>query len=106
MNVFLMTDLEGIADVTDIGFMARGSDKYAAGCAGLEKSINLAVKACFEAGCDQVYYLDGHGGGGNVNPAMIDSRAEKCDVASWHILLREGKIDCQIELGAHAERGR
>ncbi len=105
LNVFLMTDLEGIADVTDIGFMARGSEKYVVGCSGLERSINLAVKACFEAGCEQVYYLDGHGGGGNVNPAMIDSRAEKCDIASWHTLLREGKIDCQIELGAHARAG-
>ena len=105
MNVFLLTDLEGIAGVTDIEFMDRAGEKYPIAREALCKSINLATNACFEAGAQTVYYLDGHGGGGNVYAEKIDPRAVKCDLATWEALLREGKIDCQIELGSHARAG-
>lgn len=105
MNVFLLTDVEGVAGVTDIDFMDRAGEKYPIAREALCKSINLAVSACFEAGADTVYYLDGHGGGGNVYAEKIDPRAIKCDLPTWEALLRDGKIDCQIELGAHARAG-
>ena len=99
MNVFLLTDLEGISGVTDIEFMNRNGEKYEKARMFLSKSINLAVKTAFESGADRVYYLDGHGGGGNVFEELIDPRAQKCSIDEWQQLLREGKIDCQIELG-------
>lgn len=105
MNVFLLTDVEGIAAVTDIDFMDRDGEKYLIAREGLCESINLAVGACFDAGAEHVYYLDGHAGGGNVYEERIDPRAVKCDLAMWSALLREGAIDCQIELGAHARAG-
>lgn len=105
MNVFIITDLEGIAGVTDIEFMDRTGKKYALARKLLSHSIDLAVKTCFHAGADHVYYLDGHGGGGNVHEEMIDSRAQKCDICTWQELLSSGRIDCQIELGAHARAG-
>ena len=105
MNVFILTDLEGIAGVTDIDFMDRATEKYALARTLLSKSIDLTVKTAFESSADNVYYLDGHGGGGNVIEDMIDSRAQKCSIAEWQALLREGKIDCQIELGSHARAG-
>ncbi len=106
MNVFLLTDLEGIAGVNDIEYMDRSGEKYAVAQKHLSHSINLAVKTCFEMGADNVYYLDGHGGGGNVIEDEVDSRAVKCGgVTQWNELLQEGKIDCQIELGAHARAG-
>lgn len=105
MNVLVLTDLEGISGVTDIEFMDREGEKYPVAREALCKSINLAVDACFEAGADVVYYLDGHGGGKNVYEEKIDPRAVKCDVPGWEALLREGKIDCLIELGAHARAG-
>ena len=105
MNVFLLTDLEGISGVTDIEFMNRNGEKYEKARMFLSKSINLAVKTAFESGADRVYYLDGHGGGGNVFEELIDPRAQKCSIDEWQQLLREGKIDCQIELGSHARAG-
>ncbi len=105
MNVFILTDLEGIDGVNDIEFMDREGEKYALARTFLSESINLATEACFEAGADRVYYLDGHGGGGNVIDETVDHRAQKCSLAEWEELLRSGKIDCLIELGAHARAG-
>lgn len=105
MNLFILTDLEGIAGVLDIEFMGRDKEKYQIACRCLEKSINLAVEASFEAGVENVYYLDGHGGGGNVNEENIDKRAVKCNINEWQDLVISGKIDCQIEIGAHARPG-
>lgn len=105
MNVFLLTDIEGIAGVEDIDYMDRAGEKYKHACQYLCNSINLAVEACLAAGADRVYYLDGHGGGGNVSEDFIDPRAVRCDIAAWQRLLRGGEIDCQIELGAHARAG-
>ena len=105
MNVFILTDLEGIPGVTDIEFMERKSSKYILACKYLTDTLNLAIKCCFENKADNVYYLDGHGGGGNINPEAVDERAVKCSISEWQELLRTGKIDVQIELGAHARAG-
>ena len=105
MNVFILTDLEGIAGVNDIEYMDRSTEKYSRARELLSRSINLATEAAISAGADKVYYLDGHGGGGNVIDAMIDRRAVKCTLAEWQQLLRSGEIDCQIELGSHARAG-
>ena len=105
MNVFLLTDLEGINGVTDIEFIDKTNPKYTTACRLLEESINEAVDACFASGADRVYYLDGHAGGGNVKEERIDPRAVKCSIAQWQELLQAGGIDCQIELGSHARAG-
>lgn len=105
MNVFLLTDLEGVPGITSIDFMDRGGEKYVVARDALCCCINLVVAACFDFGADNVYYLDGHGGGGNVYEEKIDPRAKKCDISMWQTLLQQGKIDCQIEVGAHARAG-
>lgn len=105
MNIILLTDLEGINGVTDIGFMERGSIKYEKGCRQLEKSICLAAEVCFQNGVETVYYLDGHGGGNNVREEIIDSRVVKIDISRWEQLMKQGEIDGLIEIGAHAGAG-
>lgn len=105
INVFLLTDVEGIAGVDSITQMDRTSPEYENTRMLLSNSINKAVSACFEANADKVYYLDGHGGGGNVFEDLIDPRAQKCSLQEWVELLKSGSIDCQIELGAHARAG-
>ncbi len=105
MNIFLLTDVEGVAGVDSTDQMDRKSPAYENTRKLLCKSINEAVSACFEANADNVYYLDGHGGGGNVIENLIDPRAQKCSIEEWVRLLKSGSIDCQIDLGAHARAG-
>ena len=106
MTVFLLTDVEGLAGVDSLAQMDRETPEYKNTRMLLCDSINKAVSACVEAGADQVYYLDGHGGGGSVFEELIDTRAQKCSsMAEWVELLKSGSIDCQIELGAHARAG-
>ncbi|MBQ9783990.1 MAG: M55 family metallopeptidase [Clostridia bacterium] len=105
MNVFILTDLEGIAGVNDIEYMDRTGEKYAQARRLLSRDTDLAAKTAFEAGAEKVYYLDGHGGGGNVLEELVDPRAKKCSLAEWQALMRDGKIDCLIELGSHARAG-
>ncbi len=105
MNIFLLTDVEGIAGVDSIAQMDRTSPEYENTRMLLCNSINKAVSACFDAKADKVYYLDGHEGGGNVFEELIDACAQKCSMKEWFELLKNGSIDCQIELGSHARAG-
>lgn len=105
MNVFLLTDLEGIPGVLSIDAIASGTAAYADACVRLTQSINDCARICRAAGADQVYFLDGHGGGGNVRADLLDGSAVQTNIAGWEALLRDGAIDCQIELGAHARAG-
>ena len=105
MTVFLLTDVEGLAGVNDILQMDRSKPEYQNTRKLLCDSINLAVSACFENGATQVFYLDGHAGGGNVFEEFIDQRAQKCSLDEWVRLLQNDEIDCQIELGSHSRAG-
>jgi D-amino peptidase len=106
VKVFLLTDLEGIAGVESIEQMDRTGAAYAAICRQLERTINIAVETCVQNGADVVYYLDGHGGGGNIRPEAIDPRAIRCEnIHRWNELVQQRVFDCQIELGAHARAG-
>ena len=105
MNLFILTDLEGIAGIDSIHQMDRTREEYTQSRAALTRSINLAVATAIDCGADCVYFLDGHGGGGNVLDDKIDPRAKKCTIAEWQELLASGAIDCQIELGAHTRAG-
>ena len=105
MNVFLMTDLEGIPYVDDIDCMDISSSKYRVACQHLTNALNLAIRTCLESGAHKVYYLDGHGGGGNIDPKAIDPRGIHCSISQWQELLQSGMLDCQIELGSHARAG-
>ena len=105
MNLFILTDLEGISGVTSIEQMERGTAGYDAACRRLEHSLNICAAAALAAGADNIYYLDGHGGGGNINPDSIVDFCKKVDIVGWQELVMSGKIDCQIELGSHARAG-
>ena len=87
INIFLLADVEGLAGVDSMAQMDRKSPEYENTRILLCDSINKAVSACFEAKADKVYYLDGHGGGGNAIENLIDPRAKKCTIQSLRPLL-------------------
>lgn len=105
MNVFLLTDLEGIPDVLSIDAVSQSGSAYQNACLHLTKCVNQVAAWCREAGATRVYFLDGHGGGGNIIQNQLNTFAEQVDISGWQNLLKQGKIDCQIELGAHARAG-
>ncbi len=105
MNVFILTDLEGIPGVTSIEAMDRGTQANEQACRMLEKTLNWVIDTCLENGAENIYYLDGHGGGGNSKDENINPRAIKVDFAQWAELLRAGKYDCYLDVGTHARAG-
>ncbi|MBQ3529749.1 MAG: M55 family metallopeptidase [Oscillospiraceae bacterium] len=105
MNVFIMTDIEGIPGITSIDDIQRGTESYDNACCMLEKTLNWVIDTCVENGAENIYYLDGHGGGGNIKEENINPRAVKVNIEEWAKLLQEGKIDCHLEVGSHARAG-
>lgn len=105
MNIFILTDIEGISGVNSIKCIDKTTEEYALACRKLEESINFTARICRENGAEKIWYLDGHGGGGNVNPDNILLCAQKVGIAEWEEQIRSGKVDFQIELGCHARAG-
>lgn len=101
-KVVICTDLEGISLVDSADMMS--GDGYVFACRRLEADLNAAIAGCFDAGADAVLYLDGHGGGNNLDPANIDPRAVKItDFNKPDEMFR----DCiaYLEIGIHAKAG-
>ena len=105
MNIVIVTDMEGIAGL-DLWEMSKPSipEEYAKGVVCLEADTNAAVKGFFDGGADNVYVVDGHMSGHNMNPERIDKRAKVIRL-EWQDLLKEGKIDACALVGMHAMAG-
>ena len=105
MNVFILTDVEGLPGVDSIACMDRESEQYARTRRQLTDTVNMAASVCRECGAEQIWYLDGHAGGGNIFSDEVVPYASQVDLAGWQELIRTGKIDCQLEIGCHARAG-
>lgn len=105
MNVFLLTDVEGLPGIDSIDCMDRESEAYARTRRQLTDTVNLAVSVCRDRGAENIWYLDGHAGGGNILADEVVPYARQVDLAGWQELIRTGQIDCQLELGCHARAG-
>ena len=63
MNVVIMTDLEGISGVDSIANIMDKGEPYRYACERLMADTNAAVEGAIKAGAQNVYVIDGHGGG-------------------------------------------
>ena len=104
MNIFIMTDLEGISGVDSIDAVeaAAGSELNRAACENLMRDANAAIAGFFDGGATRVYIADGHGTGKNFIFEMLDPRAEVLTVAEWSKAVVAGEIDAYAEIGMHA----
>ncbi len=105
MNVFILSDVEGVTELDCIEKIDRESPLYKDTRAALMKDVNTAVAACFDSGAENVYVLDGHAGGGNFIEGELDSRACQINIVEMNSFAKAGKFDYCIELGAHAMAG-
>ena len=96
MTIFIETDLEGISGVSTIDMVA-GSDRYAR--ERLMADTNAAARGAFDGGADRVIVLDGHGGGNNFIPELLDPRAEIGPEAE------AARADACFLIGMHAMAG-
>lgn len=100
-KAIIVTDLEGISLVDTVDMMQ--GDGYEFACRRLETDLNAAIAGCFDGGADTVWYLDGHGGGNNLDPANIDPRAVMISDFNDPNIFN----DCiaYLEIGLHAKAG-
>jgi len=76
MKILLMTDLEGVAGVSDYdNWCCPESRFYDTACRLLTEEINAAVEGFLEGGATYVQVADGHGYGG-IDIERLDSRVE------------------------------
>lgn len=106
MKVVIMTDLEGISGVDTMEMVSEvGTTGHRFALERLMLDLNAAVEGAFEGGATEVYVVDGHGGGNNFIKDMLNPGVIQTDSAGWNELIRSGKIDAYMEVGAHAMPG-
>ncbi len=76
MDVFISVDMEGIAGITTMRQVVRGTDDYPRSRQLMTDEANAAVAGAFEGGASRVVVSDSHGDMGNLLPDRLDRRAE------------------------------
>lgn len=108
-RILLALDLEGVNNVVGEPYVGLGKETegwyIARAQAVLE--VNAAAEALFEAGAVKVALWDNHGGGNNVDPALLDKRIELIDAAASHprMCFAKDNFDCICFFGYHAMEG-
>lgn len=106
MKIYIHTDLEGAVGVDHIDMIFAGGKLTETAYQNLIWDINAAAEGAFEAGADTVTVLDSHGGGGGIDPALLDARIDfdKKENGKWWGKL-DGSYDASLFIGAHAMAG-
>jgi|TARA_Y100000310_G_scaffold301418_1_gene337909 D-amino peptidase len=76
MKILISADVEGISGISNKGQVVKDSVRYDLTCELYIKEVNAAIKACFDAGADEVIMVDGHGSGSNFFPHLLDKRVK------------------------------
>jgi D-amino peptidase len=75
-KIYIATDLEGVSGVSRFEQTRnRTSPDYRAAVDWLMGDISAAVRGFRDAGAGEIVVLDGHGGGNNFNPALMEPGA-------------------------------
>ena len=98
MRIFIETDLEGISGVSTIDEIEQ-RDPYS--FERLMADLNAAVSGAVDAGADEVYVTDGHGGGNNFIADRLDKRARQVNASADDL----PGCDAAFIIGAHAMAG-
>ena len=69
-KVYIFADMEGCSQLTN-----REQLFESEGPLRMAEDINACIEGCFLAGATEVIVKDGHGGGFNVDPALINPKA-------------------------------
>jgi D-amino peptidase len=109
VDVFISIDMEGIAGITTMRQIYRGTDDYVWARELMTEEANAAIAGAFDAGIDRVVVSDSHGDMGNLLPHKLDQRAELVQGTpklpySMMTGIERGFL-CALFLGYHAGAG-
>jgi D-amino peptidase len=106
VDVFISIDMEGIAGITTIRQIYRGTDDYPWARELMTEEANAAIEGAFDGGADRVVVSDSHGDMGNLLPHKLDGRAELVQggpKVPFSMMTGIGpEFGCALFLGYHA----
>jgi D-amino peptidase len=109
MNVYVMTDMEGISGIQCQGQCASGSDEWRRSLPLVEADFNAAIAGAAAGGARRIVLNDAHGGGdGNIRVENMDDRAEyerPRGGGNMMPALLDGDFDVGFHIGGHAMAG-
>ena len=106
MRVFLMTDMEGVAGVTNFEeFVTPAGRYYEIGRQLTTGEVSAAVEGALLAGADEVLVADGHGSTA-IDPLLLHPAARLLSPCTGYPFgLDQGPFDCALIIGQHAKAG-
>ena len=101
-KVYVFTDMEGCSAVTCSEQIS--GERKEEGKRLMVEDMNACVAGCFDAGATEVVVRDGHGGGLNVDPALLDPRAKLIQGPTPGVRFQDlDGAEALILLGYHAK---
>ncbi|MGM0494485.1 MAG: M55 family metallopeptidase [Armatimonadota bacterium] len=112
MRVYIVTDLEGVAGISQWDPRHQGDTPHAAFKREqfgrlLTEEVNAAARGFFAGGATEVIVNDGHGAGSTMDPALFDARIQVfhgLERPSYCTGLYEA-CDAIASVGTHAKAG-
>jgi D-amino peptidase len=112
MRVFIISDMEGVAGITNWGGVAAGAPFYDEGRTLYTEEINAAVRGARAGGATEIVVMDCHGAGGDrsfnsLRPDLLDDDCEFVVQREWteYTGLLEQGCDAALLVGMHAMAG-
>ena len=107
MNIYILTDLEGISGVYCREQVDPRLRRFDEGRRFLTREVNICAEACRDAGADRVYVRDGHGGSESLIWDMLSPAVDLAVCGLTGGIRYQGIEDCDavILLGYHAMAG-
>lgn len=106
VRIYINTDMEGVTGIDSYEMIQRDGARFGECRKLLMEDVNAAVEGAFAGGADEVWVLDGHGGGKNFVPGMLDRRAvqDPREKKKWWAAMDE-TFDGTFIIGVHAMAG-
>ena len=112
MRVFIVSDMEGVAGITNWSGVGAGDPLYEEGRTLYTEEINAAVRGARAAGATEVVVMDCHGAGGELSfnslrPDLLDDGCEFVVQREWteYTGALEDGCDAALLVGMHAMAG-
>lgn len=110
MKIYISTDMEGIAGVTDYKEITPSHPRYQASRRWLTENVNAAVEGAIQAGAKDVLISDGHGGVTNIIFEEMHPKAKiykgRVSRPLYSMAGMDNTFDAVFFVGFHARLGQ